>query len=563
MTDVLLPDIGDFQDVEIIEVLVRPGDRVEAEDPLITLESDKASMEIPAPRAGVIGEVRVAVGDKVNQGDLIATLDTGDAPSDGDAGDDLAEAAEMLEDAPGAVSEGDVERAEPAAAPPPAPAASGDTRRVLLPDIGDFKDVEIIELLVAVGDTVEAEQSLLTLESDKATMEIPAPFGGTVTSLDVGLGDKVNQGDPIATIETGNAEPTPASADGEPTAPGAAASTSVAPAEPEPEPERAAGEKPQRRRPVPARPADAARSVAHASPGVRRFARELGVDLHQVSGSGPKGRITKEDVQAFVKRSLAARAPTVSAAMGGGLQLPTMPDVDYSKFGEIDEQELGRIKKLSGAHLHRSWLNVPHVTQFDDADITELEDFRKAHKDEAAKADVKLTFMPFLMKAVCKALAAFPQFNSSLSADGETLIVKKYVHIGVAVDTPNGLVVPVIRDVDQKGVFGLAADLREVSAKARAGKLAPGDMQGGCISISSLGGIGGTQFTPIVNAPEVAILGVSRAEMRPRWDGEAFQPRLIMPFSLSYDHRVIDGAEGVRFTTYLGRMLGDIRRLLL
>jgi pyruvate dehydrogenase E2 component (dihydrolipoamide acetyltransferase) len=287
------------------------------------------------------------------------------------------------------------------------------------------------------------------------------------------------------------------------------------------------------------------------------------VDLFYVPGSGPKGRITKEDVQDFVKRSLAEGAQAVAPVAGGGPGLPTMPVVDFSKFGEVEEQELGRIKKLSGAHLHRSWLNVPHVTQFDDADITELEAFRKSQKDEAAKADVKLTFMPFLMKAVCKALRTFPQFNSSLSPEGERLILKKYLHIGVAVDTPNGLLVPVIRDVDQKGIFDLARELGEISARAREGKLSPAEMQGGCISISSLGGIGGTQFAPIVNAPEVAILGISRAEMQPQWDGDAFVPRLIMPFSLSYDHRVIDGVEGVRFTSYLGELLGDIRRLLL
>ena len=323
------------------------------------------------------------------------------------------------------------------------------------------------------------------------------------------------------------------------------------------------GEKEPLRPPVLARPSDAPRGRAHASPGVRRFARELGVDLFYVPGSGPKGRIIKEDVQAYVKRTLSEGKPVAAPSAGGGLQLPAMPAVDFTKFGEVEEKELGRIKKLSGTHLHRSWLNVPHVTQFDEADITELEGFRKAQKDEAARAEVKLTFMPFLMKAVCKALANYPQFNSSLSADGEKLILKKYVNIGVAVDTPNGLVVPVVRDVDKKGIFDLARDLGELSAKARAGKLAPGDMQGGCISISSLGGIGGTQFTPIVNAPEVAILGISRAEMKPKWDGRDFAPRLMMPFSLSYDHRVIDGAEGVRFTTYLAQLLGDIRRLLL
>ena len=550
MIEVLLPDIGDFHDVEIIEILVKPGDRVEAEDPLLTLESDKASMEIPAPQAGVVGEIKVALGDKINQGDLLMMLETAAAQP--------VAAKPEPEPEPQAVAAGAAETVEPApASAPEAPAeVVGESvlHEVRLPDIGDFKDVEIIELLVNVGDRVEPEQSLLTLESDKATMEIPAPFGGVVRSIAVKIGDKLNEGDLIATVEAAVAAPV-------------VARETAAPA-PEPAPvaetTRPAGEKEPLPRPVAALPSDAPRAKAHASPGVRRFARELGVDLHYVAGSGPKGRIVKEDVQAFVKRTLAEGAPAVvPAGGGGGLQLPVMPAVDFSKFGEIEEQALGRIKKLSGAHLHRSWLNVPHVTQFDDADITELEAFRKAHKDEAAQAEVKLTFMPFLMKAVCKAMAVYPQFNSSLSPDGEKLILKKYMHIGVAVDTPNGLVVPVIRDVDQKGIFDLARDLGEMSAKARAGKLAPGDMQGGCISISSLGGIGGTQFAPIVNAPEVAILGISRAEMKPRWDGKDFVPRLIMPYSLSYDHRVIDGAEGVRFTTYLGQLLGDIRRLLL
>jgi len=552
MIEVLLPDIGDFHDVEVIEILVNPGDRVEAEDPLITLESDKASMEIPSPQAGVVGEVRVALGDKINRGDLLLMLETVTEAVAPAASELEPEVAELVEDAPAPTP-------EPEGRPTAEMPAEAETREVRLPDIGDFKDVEIIELLVHVGDSVETEQSLLTLESDKATMEIPAPFAGTVKSIDVALGDKINRGDLIARIEAAAVEgaqpqveavPEPVSADAE--------------AAPVAETPRPPGEKEPLRRPVLARPSDAPRGKAHASPGVRRFARELGVDLFYVPGSGPKGRITKEDVQTFVKRALAEGAPAASTDAGrGALELPGMPAVDFSKFGEIEERELGRIKKLSGAHLHRSWLNVPHVTQFDDADITELEAFRKSQKEDAAKADVKLTFMPFLMKAVCKALAVYPQFNSSLSPEGDKLILKKYMHVGVAVDTPNGLVVPVIRDVDQKGIFELARDLAEMSGKARAGKLSPSEMQGGCLSISSLGGIGGTQFAPIVNAPEVAILGISRAEMQPKWDGEVFAPRLIMPFSLSYDHRVIDGVEGVRFTSYLGGLLGDIRRLLL
>ena len=394
-----------------------------------------------------------------------------------------------------------------------------------------------------------------------------SPKAGEVIAVKVGVGARVNRGDVIVQLATagdGSASaaalpasdttPAPPAAIPEPSSSDAAAAQT----------ERLPGEKPPTRRPVIARPSDAPRGRTHASPGVRRFARELGVDLHYVPGSAPKGRVTKEDVQAFVKRSLAEGPATAPTAGGGaGVQLPAMPEVDFSKFGEVEERELGRIKKLSGAHLHRAWLNVPHVTQFDEADITELEAFRKAQKGLAEKAGVKLTFMPFLMKALCKSLAEYPQFNSSLSADGERLVMKRYMHIGVAVDTPNGLVVPVLRDVDRKGVLELAGELGAVSAKARDGKLMPGDLQGGCISISSLGGIGGTQFSPIVNAPEVAILGISRAAMQPTWDGEAFVPRLMMPFSLSYDHRVIDGAEGVRFTSHLAQLLGDIRRLVL
>ncbi|MGB5453181.1 MAG: dihydrolipoyllysine-residue acetyltransferase [Sedimenticolaceae bacterium] len=552
MIEVLLPDIGDFHDVEIIEIPVKPGDRVEVEDPLLTLESDKASIEIPSPQAGVVGELKVSLGDKVNQGDLLMMLDVAAAEpaSQGDeAAPGEAEAVEPVESVP--------ESAQ-VSVDGPAPAAGQPVvRDVLVPDIGDFKDVEIIEVLVQAGDPIEPEQSLLTLESDKASMEIPAPFGGVVKSIAVKLGDKLNEGDLIASVET--AVPAPAAA---PPVSASAAEEAVPAAAPA-ETVRPAGEKEPLPRPVMVRPSDTPRGKAHASPGVRRFARELGVDLYHVPGSGPKGRATKEDVQAYVKRTLAEGAPAAIPDKAGGFALPGMPAVDFSSFGEIEEQPLGRIKKLSGAHLHRAWLNVPHVTQFDEADITELEAFRKAQKEEAARAEVKLTFMPFLMKAVCRAMSTFPQFNSSLSADGEKLILKRYVHIGVAVDTPNGLVVPVIRDVDKKGIFELAQELGEMSAKARAGKLSPSEMQGGCISISSLGGIGGTQFAPIVNAPEVAIIGISRAEMQPKWNGEAFVPRLTMPFSLSYDHRVIDGVEGVRFTSHLRELLGDIRRLLL
>ena len=551
MINVELPDIGDFHDVEVIEILVSPGDSVAKEDSLLTLESDKATMEIPSPDAGKVSEVKVSVGDKINKGDVIFVLE-----ADGEAEAETEErpAAEPEASAGPAVDAAPAEP-EPTAAATPAGASENITIKV--PDIGDFSDVEVVEVMVSAGDEVAKEDSLITLETDKATMEIPSPHAGRITELVVSVGDRVNQGDKIGVIETAGTAPVPAPA--------------ATPAEPEPAPapaaaapvERAAGEKEAQKRPVIAKPSDAPKGKAHASPAVRRFARELGVDLYHVPGSGPKGRIIKEDVQAFVKRTLQEGAPEVARSSGGGLQLPTPPVVDFSKFGEIEEQELGRIKKISGKHLHNAWLGIPHVTQFDEADITELEAFRKGQKAAAEKAGVKVTFMPFLMKALAAAMAEYPQFNASLSPDTEKLILKKYLNIGVAVDTPNGLMVPVIKDVDKKGVFELAADLMDVSTRAREGKLGPNDMAGGCISISSLGGIGGTQFTPIVNAPEVAILGVSRAEMKPKWNGSEFEPRMIMPFSLSYDHRVIDGAEGVRFTAYLSSLLGDIRKLIL
>ncbi|WP_456405693.1 dihydrolipoyllysine-residue acetyltransferase [Thiolapillus sp.] len=424
-----------------------------------------------------------------------------------------------------------------------------NTTEITLPDIGDFKDVEVIEVLVSAGDAIGVDDSLITLESDKASMEIPSPAAGIVEEVKVRVGDIINQGDLLVILrEDVSPEETA------PVAPPKPVETHPTPPPPAP------GEKKAKPLPIAPTRADMPGRKAHASPAVRRFARELGVDLSRVSGTGPKGRITKDNVQAFVKGALSGGP---AAAGGGSLALPSMPAVDFSKFGEIEEIELNRIKKISGAHLHRSWITVPHVTQFDEADITELEAFRKSLKDEAEKQDVRLTFMPFLMKACEAALREFPVVNASLSTDGEKLVLKKYINIGVAVDTPNGLVVPVIRDVDQKGVYDLARELMEISGKAREGKLGPADMQGGCFTISSLGGIGGAQFTPIVNAPEVAILGVSRAAMKPVWNGKKFKPRLVMPFSLSYDHRVIDGAEGVRFTTWLSALLSDIRRLVL
>lgn len=442
----------------------------------------------------------------------------------------------------------------------------GKTTDVLLPDIGDFESVEIIEILVSEGDEVAVEDSLLTLESDKATMEIPSPHAGIVKSLAVKVGDRISEGSKLLSLETRGetvADETPSR---EVLAPAAEEVESVqapAPAANEATTEsvRRPGDKEVLIPPIPVEQTLTQGKTPHASPSVRRFARELGVDLQLVKGSGPKGRVTRDDVQNFVKRSL--QGGQTARATSSPFDLPAGPEVDYAKFGEIDTQPINRIKKISGAHLHRCWLSIPHVTQFDEADITELEDFRKGQKSAAESQEVKLTFMPFLMKAVAAALKQMPIFNAALTPEGEGLIYRRYVHIGIAVDTPNGLMVPVVRDVDQKGIFDLARELMTLSAKARDGKLAPGDMQGGCFSISSLGGIGGTAFTPIVNAPEVAILGVSRSAMKPVWDGSAFQPRLMLPLSLSYDHRVIDGADGARFTSLLSALLGDIRRLLL
>ncbi len=447
-----------------------------------------------------------------------------------------------------------------------------DKQTITLPDVGDFEDIEIIEVLVGPGDVVEAEQSIIVLESDKATMEIPSPIAGTIETVKVNVGDRVNQGDEIGTISVGGdaaqaaapaPEPEPApAAKVEPEAaaePAPAAAPTPAPAPPA----RAEATLGKTRKPHPgsgegARDGD--RKLIHASPSIRRYARELGVALEQVMGSGPKGRIVKADVKAFVKTAMASGG---GGGGGGGLQVSSIPEVDHAKFGEIESVPLSRIKKISGAHLHRSWVNVPHVTQFDEADITDLEAFRKSLAKEAEQKGVRLTPLIFLMKAVVSALQEFPDFNASLDAGGENLILKKYFHVGIAVDTPNGLVVPVVRDVDQKGIYDLAAELGETSKRAREGKLSPGDMQGGCFTISSLGGIGGTNFTPIVNAPEVAILGVSRSRMQPVFQDGEFVPRLILPLGLSYDHRVIDGAQGARFTSYLSRVISDIRRVLL
>ncbi len=537
---ILVPDIGDFSDVEIIEILVSPGDTVKAEDSLITLESDKASMEIPAPKGGTVKELLVKVGDRISEGSPILTLEVGDSSTAG---------------APSAARE----TAKPAESTPPPPAAqapSGGDQIVTVPDIGDFSDVEVIEILVQPGDDVKPEQSLITLESDKASMEIPSPGAGRVKSLNIKLGDRVSEGAPILVL-AGAAGGAPAKS--EPQA--AASAPPASPPRGATMPEEPVA--PTRREP-PLPPVDDKKfNKAHASPGVRRFARELGADVSRIKGSGPKGRILKDDVKSWVKQALSGGGVAAAPAAAGGAGIPPIPAVDFSQFGEIEPKDLPRIKRISGPHLHRAWLNLPMVTHHDEADITDLEAFRQSLKKEAEAKGVRVTALVFVMKALTHALRAFPNFNASLSPDGQQLIYKKYFHIGIAVDTPNGLVVPVVRDVDRKSIFDLSAEIGDISLAARNGKLSPAQMQGGCMSISSLGGIGGTAFTPIVNAPEVAILGLTRARMQPVWNGKDFTPRLMQPLDLTYDHRVIDGADAARFCVHLGQSLGDLRRLLL
>ncbi|PMG77890.1 dihydrolipoyllysine-residue acetyltransferase [Shewanella sp. 10N.286.51.B7] len=531
--EVSVPDIGDADNVDIIEVLVSVGETIEADTGLITLETDKATMEVPAPSAGVVKELKVVVGDKVSQGSLVLMLEVG------------------------ATAAAPVATPATSAPAPAAPATSTvEVKEVAVPDIGDAADVDVIEVLVAVGDVLEVDTGLITLETDKATMEVPAPFAGKLVSLTVNVGDKVSQGSIIATVETISTAAPVASAP-------APATSAPAPVAAAPAPVKAA--------PVPHHPSAGSQpktGAVHASPAVRRLAREFGADLTLVKGTGRKGRILKEDVQAFIKYELSrpkASAATAVAGGAGGLNVIAAPKVDFSKFGEVEEIPLSRIQKISGPNLHRNWVTIPHVTQFDEADITELEAFRKEQNTLAAKkkADYKITPLVFMMKAVAKALAEFPVFNSSLSADGESLIQKKYFHIGVAVDTPNGLMVPVVRDVDKKGIVELSRELMDISVRARDGKLKSADMQGSCFTISSLGGIGGTAFTPIVNYPDVAILGVSKSEMKPKWNGSDFEPKLMLPLSLSYDHRVIDGAMAARFSVTLSSILSDIRTLIL
>ena len=573
LVEIKVPDIGDFDSVGVIEVLVKAGDTIKVEQSLVTVESDKASMEIPSSQAGVVKELKVALGDQIREGSVLLLLETADSAT---APKEEAASAQPSEVSTAKAPE---TKAEPAVATSVnTPATTADTTvDIRIPNIGDFQDVAVIELLAKVGDTVAVEQSLFTVESDKASMEIPSPAAGTIVALTVQLGDKVNVGDVVGQMVVQGAA-----------APAAAPAPAPAAQNTAPAPAAAAPAAPVAVAPVAAPVAVAAAAVPahnpsvapsaqlpHASPSVRKFARELGVPLAEVKGSGQKGRITQEDVMAFTKSVMAgavqtaaqaAAAPKAAPAAGGnvgGLEVLAWPKVDFAKFGAVERKELSRIKKISGANLHRNWVMIPHVTNNDLADITELEAFRVQTNAENAKAksDVKVTMLAFVIKAVVAALKKFPEFNASL--DGDTLVYKQYYHIGFAADTPNGLVVPVLKNADQKGILQISQEMGELAKKARDGKLGAADMQGGCFSISSLGGIGGTHFTPIINAPEVAILGLSKSAMQPVWDGKGFQPRLMLPLSLSYDHRVIDGAAAARFNAYLGAVLADYRRILL
>ncbi|MHB8146602.1 MAG: dihydrolipoyllysine-residue acetyltransferase [Vulcanimicrobiaceae bacterium] len=514
--EIRVPDIGGFADVPVIEILVKPGDRVKQNDSLVVLESDKASMEVPAPSAGVVETVVVSAGDKVSQGSVIVTLK-----------DEPVSAAPVQPSAPISVQ-----------------GAPGDTLVELrVPDIGDFKEIPVIDVLVKPGDAVAKEASLVTLESDKASMDVPANVAGTIEEVRVKMGDRVSQGTVIATLRSAqvpSAAPAPAKAE-------------VPSAVPQP--------RPPQTLPVPQTTAAEGSGAVHASPAIRRFARELGVDLHGLHGSGPNGRITREDVQGYVKRSLQT-SPSAAAAGSSFAGLPAWPNVDFAQYGAIERKPLSRIKKISGPNLHRNWLQIPHITNYDQADITSLEAFRNdVNEEQAKRGGAKLTMLAFLIKACVNALQRFPEFNTSLA--GDDLIYKRYYNIGFAADTPSGLMVPVLKDADRKGLLEIAAETAALASKARDGKLGLADMQGGTFTISSIGGIGGTQFTQIVNAPEVAILGAARAAIQPVWDGSLFEPRLMLPLSVSYDHRVIDGAGAARFLVYVAGVLHDFRRITL
>ena len=562
LVEIQVPDIGDFDEVGVIELLVKPGDTVKAEQSLITVESDKASMEIPSSHAGVVKDLRVQVGDKVKQGSVVLTLEVVGAVSESNSTPAQSQQAQAAIEK---IAKTPTPSAAPVAAPAPDAAAPVGPIEVRVPDIGDFKDVAVIELLVKPGDTVKLEQSLFTVESDKASMEIPSPAAGVIKELKVKIGDTVNIGDLVAVLE-GSAGNAPAAV--APAAPAASAApvpaAAVAAAAPPATAIASAS--------VPAhQPGTPAAGLPHASPSVRKFARELGVPLDEVRGTGPKGRITQDDIQGFTKAVMggatqtkvqAAKAPAVSGGGSGvGLDLLPWPKVDFAKFGPVERKDLSRIKKISGANLHRNWVVIPHVTNHDDADITDLEAFRVQFNKENEKSGVKVTMLAFMIKAAVAALKKFPEFNASL--DGDQLVLKNYFHIGFAADTPNGLVVPVIRDADQKGIVQISQEMGDLAKKARDGKLGPADMTGGCFSISSLGGIGGRYFTPIINAPEVAIMGVCKSSLEPKWDGQQFAPRLMLPLSLSWDHRVIDGASAARFNVYFASLLADFRRIVM
>ncbi|WP_048768187.1 dihydrolipoyllysine-residue acetyltransferase [Oligella urethralis] len=567
LIEVKVPDIGDFDEVDVIEVLVAEGDRIEEDQSLITVESDKASMEIPSSAAGIVKSLKVKVGDKVSEGTVLLELEP-------DAG-----AASASEPSATAENKASTETAADASAPisaasaPAAPAdTSGGVVQVVVPDIGDFDEVDVIEVLVNEGDTVQEEQSLITVESDKASMEIPSSHAGRVVALRVKVGDKVAKGSLILELAAagGSEAAAPASSTVAPT-PAAAEPTAVkAPTEAtHAYPIQRAELGDDRESPTAsyALSAQEFRNLPHASPSVRKFARELGVDLTAVNGTGSRGRIVLDDVRQFVKNALSvgfsqpSATTETKAVAGGGLQVLDWPKIDFAKFGEVETQPLSRIKKISGANLHRNWVMIPHVTNNDKADITELEEFRKLMNKEHEREGVRFTMLAFLIKAVVATLKKFPEFNASL--DGDNLVLKKYYHIGFAADTPNGLVVPVLRDADQKSIVEIAIEMNELAKSAREGKLSPSQMQGGCFTISSLGGIGGTDFTPIINAPEVAILGVSRSAIEPVWNGKEFTPRLMLPLSLSYDHRVIDGAAAARFNAHLAKLMSDFRRVSL
>jgi pyruvate dehydrogenase E2 component (dihydrolipoamide acetyltransferase) len=557
MPQITVPDLGDFHDVEVIDVLVKPGDKIDVDTPLLTLETEKATMDVPSSAAGVVKSVAVKKGDKVSKGSVIVEVEAdGGSPT----ADNKKEATPVA--APAKVPTAGTASTMTAAPPPAQPSASrhppSTSSDISVPDLGDFHDVEVIDVLVKPGDKIDVDTPLVTLETEKATMDVPSTGAGVVKSVAVKKGDRVSKGSVVVTLEQGSATDTkpqtaPASTQ---TAPAPKqASASSAPATPAASPPRPAQSSAAA---TPAAIDEAGFSKAYASPSVRRFARELGVDLGRVKGSGLKGRVTPEDVKAFVKQALASGG----APAGGGGGLPKIPDVDFSRFGTIEVKPLGRIQKISGPRLQASWLNIPHVWQMDEADITDLEAERNRLKDQVAKEGIKLTPLAFILRACVKALQEFPTVNTSLDGAGQNLVFKKYIHLGFAADTPNGLVVPVIRDANKKDIYEIARDLATLSAKARDGKLSATDMQGASFTVSSLGGIGGVSFTPIINAPEVAILGVARSSMKPVFKDGQFVPRLILPFTFAYDHRVIDGAAGARFTTFLAQKLADPKGLL-